>query len=397
MSARPREIIAVPAASPLARVLEYRKTGSRPVVAAFVWSRIALILAAYAVSFMVPDPPRVNRWIYPLTRLAGWDGGHYLLLVRDGYLTNSADAIRFAFFPLWPLTIKAVHFLLPVIEPWVIGIILANLFSFGAVLAFRTLVLRESGSQSTANRAATYLALFPSSYVLSMVYAEGLFLLLTILFFSHLRRSNWEMAGLLGLLAGLCRAHAVFLTVGVAFEALSRWRAASTRRMRMQALACLSVAIGPVMGILHYARYVAFRTDDALFSLHVQKRVPGWKGEPRFFLNQILLHDIPDLWHNGVKQGFLLGLIVLLALATAIYACRRLPSAYSSYAIVSLAVATSAVNAASNDRYVLVLFPLFWALALLGRRSFFDAGYRAAAPLLLGMVAIASFMGRWVP
>jgi hypothetical protein len=85
------------------------------------------------------------------------------------------------------------------------------------------------------------------------------------------------------------------------------------------------------------------------------------------------------------------------ALGLFIYGLRAIALSFASYGLVGLAISTSAEKLSSADRYVLMLFPVFWILALLGRSRWFDTGYRTISPAVMASIAVMAWLGRWLP
>jgi hypothetical protein len=149
-----------------------------------------------------------------------WDTRWYDDLARLGYnLRGPNDYKNVAFFPLYPLLVRALHDVLAVgmrnvlgfspTDPWfppflVPGLIVSNLCSVAALCFFYALV-RLDYDRGTACRAVTLLALFPPSLYMFAAYSEGTFLLCAVAFFYALRLQRWRQAGLWGLLAAVTR------------------------------------------------------------------------------------------------------------------------------------------------------------------------------------------------
>src|SRR5207302_5233482 len=74
-----------------------------------------------------------------LTDLTKWDGDWYLSIARDGYphhlpeVAGKATASNIAFFPLYPLTIRAVHAVTPLSYKSA-AVVVANVFAATAVV-----------------------------------------------------------------------------------------------------------------------------------------------------------------------------------------------------------------------------------------------------------------------
>jgi len=101
--------------------------------------------------------------------LSRWDAGWYLEIARDGYRYEPGVPSNAAFFPLYPLLIRAVHalLLLPENDYWwlVIAIAISN-------VAYLLLLLTSRASSDGLWRGPP----FPHNY-LSFNFSDDLFLL----------------------------------------------------------------------------------------------------------------------------------------------------------------------------------------------------------------------------
>ena len=137
-----------------------------------------------------------------------------------------------AFFPLFPLSIRWLSDLTG-LTPLAAGITITTVTGLTAMVGVWVLV-RHYADQSSADRATLLVALFPGSFVLSMVYSEGFALTFLAFGLLALLQKRWLLAGLLGLLAS-------FTTpVALAFEVSCLWcayRELSTDRRNWRVLA----------------------------------------------------------------------------------------------------------------------------------------------------------------
>ena len=93
--------------------------------------------------------------------------------------------------------------------------------------------------------------------------------------------------------------------------------------------------------------------------------------------------------------------LALLLLFAVLFAAglRRFPLVYTLYAapqLAPIAVRTSGIALASTGRYVLVLFPVFVLLGLLGRRRRFHQLWLIGSVLFLGLFLYAFLSGRFI-
>jgi len=159
----------------------------------FLWSRIALWLAAsLAFLTLVPegdpatirrdDPNLISDLGFGTDVWARWDSYWFIEIARHGYDVDEQAA---AFYPLYPTLLAGLgrlflgHYVAA-------GIVISLLASAGAFVLLHGLAQRLVG-EDAAFRTILFLAVFPTSFFLSAVYSESLFLLTTVALLYHLR------------------------------------------------------------------------------------------------------------------------------------------------------------------------------------------------------------------
>ena len=377
----------------------------RVLLVAFGASRLLLVLATYVASWLGNVKEGSNLLRRPLFVLSSWDAAHYRHIAEFGYSTShevvfgTPEIDRVVFFPMWPIVERLGDTLSPSIGLLGTSLILANLIALAAMFRLRALLVRETGSNEIAERAAVYFAIFPSAYVLSMGYGDALFMLLTVVFWDFVRRRRWLLAAGIGVLAGLTRWQGALLAIPAFIEFITLLRernviGGAVRKAKGLLPAALAV-ISPAVGISLFFGFIYMLSGD--FFLSVKRMAqPQWKGEPGFFLLEAA-KKIREGVTVGVFQEAVLAVGVLLAFGLVIYGFRRLPFALSAYVLAGFVLGTASTRFGSTDRYMMLLFPMFWILAHLGNRKSFDVIYRTLSPGLLALLTVAVSMTRWIP
>jgi hypothetical protein len=175
------------------------------------------------------DPPGVTRgfgWLGDLLAapVARWDSDWFLVIARYGYRPDLAalgTATRQAYFPVYPLSIRAIGTLG---VPLVIAGVLVSLAAFALALygihrlttleLGRVKVIAEGPRASEAARLAVLVVAFsPMAFFFSAVYSESLFLALSVGLFWCARHGRWRWVALLGALAGATRSTGLVLAL----------------------------------------------------------------------------------------------------------------------------------------------------------------------------------------
>ncbi len=163
----------------------------------------------------------------------------YTAIATRGYAPTDLST---AFFPLYPLFIRALSSLLP-INGVAAGLLISSAAAFGAFALFYRLVCAEAG-QNVARRALIYLAVFPTAFFLFAAYTESLFLFLVLAAWWCARNRHWEWAGLFGGLVALTRAQGALIALPLAAIYWTQWRAGEAPWYRTFNLATPVIALG---------------------------------------------------------------------------------------------------------------------------------------------------------
>lgn len=224
------------------------------------WSGISLSwLARPSKGELGPSPTRL---LEPLVR---WDSLYYLYIAREGYPPREPPAPKYeiAFFPLYPLLVRAVDRGLR--DVFWSAVIVSNLCAFLAGLVFLRYATAIS-SPSAGRRSALLLLASPGAHFFSLPYTEGLFVLLMVCGLLALERERPLVAGMVATMATATRAAGVVLTL---LLAVSAWN----RRADLRACARRTIAaLGSLSGIGAFSFYCWRRYGDALVFVHIQHR-----------------------------------------------------------------------------------------------------------------------------
>jgi hypothetical protein len=364
--------------------------GARTTLAADLWAVLPAWVTArllVALGFWLADAQieHLGLEVVPAPRQQGllfWDGAFYHDIARGGYGSLEPEALRF--FPLYPIVGRLLSPLAGGRED-VALVLVANLAAIVAAVLLRRLVLHERADVALADRAAWLLLLVPPAFVLSFAYSEALFLVFAIGTVLALRREQWWLVGLLGLLAAATRPVGLILVVPMLVEWWQRGRPVRP--------AVIAAFAGPVAGTACFLAYSAARFDTWLEPFRAQSSFRGDMIDPV----SRLARGIGDLIGDEALGDGLHLPFALIAIGLLVVVARRWPLSYTALAGVLIVVALAAENLNSLERYLLVAFPLVLALADL------TAGQRAERVALAvcggGTLALTSLalLGVYVP
>lgn len=339
---------------------------------------LALMTRGNPIFDYVPDMPWLSMW-------ARWDAEYYVSIAVDGYSFDPSRYSNISFFPLYPLLVRLGTLALGRTDPQtvaLVGVVVSNLALLIALLYLAVLVGRDFGV-GVARRAVLYVLVFPTTFFLSAVYAESLFLATVIATIYHARRGEWYRAGVVGCLAALTRPFGILLLIPMALEMLQQ-------RPALRFLP--SLALIPA-GTAAFFGYLWWRFGDPLLYLKGNSAwgrdvAAPWDTLSSFIRGPIVFFGWP---HSVLDFTFLVGLAVL-----AVLAWRRLPRSYAAFATAALLFSASTDLWVSTPRHALALFPVIILLAVWGERRQFHWGWLAVS-IVVAVALMARFAsGHWV-
>ena len=368
----------------------------RDVALAFLATRAMLVIVGVMAEFLLPRRQFRFMWEASPNALiniwSSWDAYHYVGIASEGYSYAPRTESNVAFFPLYPMLLR-LGGLLSGRRDWeglaAVGVLVSNLALVAAVVGLALLV-RLDFDRATAARTVLYLLAFPGSLFLSAVYADSVFLALTVGAFYCARSERWWIAGVLAAGAALTRPQGVLLVVPLLIEYLAQ-RGPTRRALRPEVLA---LGLAPA-ALLAYFLYLGSRFGNPLVAMEVQVRwgraltVP-WEA----FLEYL---TAPVVAHAGGGSRSLVDLaFTVLLLALAVVSWRLLRPSYAAFCTVTLLALFASGSLMSMVRFGVSLFPLFIVLAIAGRRRWFDRTYLVTSTGLAGLFMALFAQWYWV-
>ena len=293
--------------------------------------------------------------------LSTWDGFWYLEIVRNGYPASVPDGVtyfvpeaRAAFFPVFPLITRFADVVLPG-GPATAGIIV-NLILGGLAVVMIGVLARTLWDDQVATTAMVLVALFPGSFVLSMVYSEATMIVLAAGTMIALARHRWWLAAGLGLLTTATRPNGLAVVLaGLAciwmlrLDRAQRWRAAVATAVMPLGFIAVIAFIGSTAG----ERWVWFRVQreawDEGFSF-------GWSTVR--FVGEWLASPL-----GSPTRALTVASVIVIAIGlTAMWRTRTSP-VLGAYTLGVVALMLSPATVTARPRFVLTAFGLIVAAA----------------------------------
>lgn len=429
---------------------------SRLIVLAGFWAAghpawVNTVLCGYRFLFNSPSPSGSPFAIHPFsleptsrtfTDFAKmWDGFWYLDISQYGYAYDGTTQHQsITFYPLYPWLSKGFSVLLTGLglqsEQAILlsGLILSNLLFLIAIWMLFSLVRQKSG-RPTAWVSILLLSLYPGSLFCSLFLTESLFLALAISFFLALERRHYLLAVLLSWPACLTRFNGVSLAMsmiahlwGQVLKTPYKWLALAALTgvflyplylwwglgdpwlyLKMHANYRGQLPIAKLSGLLlvfAIAWILGGKKDNTSAewkSLHkIREAAPGFlclSCAAFYVLSFINLLGWPGPWQRAqhVLPIHLGPVLAATAFGLIVFGWYRhkLEPAYKTYVALNLFPLLFAGTFFSNHRYLILIFPIFWALAGGLERSIISAALCCTlfALLLFGLTVLYAAMG----
>ena len=303
----------------------------------------------------LPDPGLHNVF----TAWERHDALWYLRIAESGYSPGDGSA---AFFPLFPMSIRAVSWTLGG-HPFAAAMLVSNL-AFAAALCVLYLLTAEERSVDTARTTVLLVAAGPASLFFYAPYTEPLFLLFALVALRGARRGSWVVAGGAAALAALTRSIGLVVPAAIAVEAVQQ-RLEGRRRGSL--VRGLSAAAAGAAGAATYLLYWQLKGDDWLAPLRQQATWQRRFQPPWETLFDATARAVRYLGEPNGGYWLIDWLLVVPVVAAAVYVVFRYRPAYAVFVIAGLLIPLSYVfeprPLMSMPRFVLPLFPAFWAIA----------------------------------
>ncbi len=365
---------------------------ARDVLLPFALTRAALVAVAwfafqFGQSWSYPRPLAAARGFSYTRQLwldvwGRWDTIWYLDLAAWGYKPTGPLAraqSNIAFFPGYPLLVRAAHALLP--SAWqgelgrfAVAVALSNLLAVAGLALVHAYVRERFSDPVLARRTVLYLLAFPAGFFLSCAYSEALFLCCCAGAFLASARHRFWLAGLAAAAASLTRPAGVLLAIPLAFHLLES-RGWDPRRAWPQLLALLL----PPLALAGHAANLWHVTGDPLALFHAQAAWGRHLTSPwrTVFFPEGYDPKMGPLEHAGLG----------LFLALGVWLLARRHWAGGAFTLLSLVPIVTSGTLMSSLRFLCVLFPAFVALAKVCEREAADR----SVLMLFGMGQAALF------
>jgi hypothetical protein len=299
---------------------------------------------------------------------ARYDAGWYHGIASQGYVYGAGGRNNLAFFPLYPMLMRAGGKLLGARqEDFYFAGIVVSWMAFAAAMLLLYQLARLDVDERAAVRAVLYAAIFPFAYFFGMVYSESLFLFSLVAATYAFRTKRWAWGAFAGAALTATRVTGVMALPGLAWIA---WRAAG-EKPRDRAIAVLAAA-GCLLGIGIYCAY-NYAVSGTPFAWY--DAITHWNYAPGqnpltmlLAVTRALVTRPFEYLHEPMAPYDTLNTLAALgALALVPLVAVRLGTGYALIVLGGMLLPLSSGQLEGLGRYASVQFPIAIALASLRR------------------------------
>lgn len=313
--------------------------------------------------WLVHDSPLLSVWGH-------WDSNWYLKIAHGGYL--AADRFGLVFFPLFPLMARAARTIFG--GDLFIGGLVVNNLALVVTLWYLYKFCCERWGRDVAVRAAKYMIIFPTSFYLSGYLSESLFIMLSVMIFYYAYKRWWLITGPLAGLLAISRPVGVLIMAPLLLLYLQEhWQTTRMQRVRdLLNLSWIPVAFGAFVLLqwqLTKEWFVLARLEELGWHRHFIDPISTFRLGLVNFTNHFLL-----------AAGLTPYLLLLLVR-------KQIGAPLLTWGIVAMlpALLTGLVGL---PRYIVSVFPMYIALALLTHRRKVDEVFTTTFALCQGVLML---------
>lgn len=337
---------------------------------------VAVILIAILSFSTLPHSGKFsdNFW----ESFGNWDGGHFLGIAEQGY----NEKFQYAFFPLYPLAIRAVS---EITQNYLVAAVLISIVStfLGLNILYKLVVM--DFDKKIAEKVVLALLFFPTSFFLLSAYSEGLFFFLVVLTFYFLRQNKlfWAtvFAGLSSAtrLAGLAVVAGLLIEIGIKQGiTYKNWY----------------VLLSP-LGFLLYCIYLYSQTGDPFYFYTAENHWQRTLTNPGVGFWETL-KTVSSKGIIGENFKIFLDLIfAVFGMGFVLRAFRFLSPGLSVYSLFSISLPLFTPTLSSMPRFLLVIFPIFILMALT-KNYYLQLIFQIIFLMLLSIFTALFITGYWV-
>ena len=324
-------------------------------------------------------------------RLAAWDGGWYILAAQHGWphaVPLSAGFPAFstlAFFPAFPLSIRAVHALG---LGWIAAGFLTSLVFQVAMVILLWQLVKEVWGESVADRGMMLFLFSPGALALALIYSEPMLFAAAAACLLALRRRWWVIAGLSAAVGTAVR------PVGVALIACCIWEAVRAIRSDRDWSSLAAPVLAP-LGIASWMGYLWAHTGSPFIWSKAEK---AWDDtfDPLTLIKRYFFHEVTHTGQHLPRFLPVTGAVFCIAALVLLWKAKG-PAMLVVYSAVVVFIAASSKIVGLRPRLVETAFPLVLVFGYWLKGTVYTVVLACSGAVLGGLLFLTLVSPRFIP
>jgi hypothetical protein len=360
-------------------------------------SRVATFFVLF-VSHYVPSSGKGTVTVvggigggHHLDRLAAWDGGWYIAAAQHGWphaVPSSGGFPSFstlAFFPGFPLTIRAVHVFG---ISWLLSGFMAALACQIVMVILMWQLFKEIWGEHVADRGMLLFLFVPGAVAFSLIYSEPMLFAAAAACLLALRRRWWLVAGVSAAVGAAVR------PVGAALIVCCIWESIKVIRSERRWSSIVAPLLAPV-GLLGWMGYLWAHTGDPFIWSKAEK---AWDDsfDPLTLIKRFVSHQVT---HTGQRLPHYLpvaGAVFCIVALILLYKAKA-PASLFVYSAVVVFIAASSKIVNLRPRLVETAFPLVVVFGYWLKDTLFSVVLACSGVALGGLLFLTLVSPKFIP
>ncbi|MEI6533647.1 MAG: hypothetical protein WCO06_07490 [Candidatus Roizmanbacteria bacterium] len=357
-------------------------------ISEIVLAFFASLSVPYAGNFIYKHILGEYGFPYWLASFTNFDGVHYILIARQGYLEYSQ-----AFFPVYPLLIR---YLAPIFlnNHMIVALVISYTSLFIALIILKKYLKEISFSASQTFWFIAFLLTFPTSYYFGAIYTESVFLLTFVSTLYFLEKKNFAGAMVCAILTALTRLIGIFLIIPILFyflnivlnehknsiKTISQFFLRSYKWFLKNKLS-LIVILSPILGFAIYAGYLFYTHGDPFYFYTSQPKFGANRSTHLIFFPQVIYRYVRIFMTAQFNIQYCIAFLELISFIFAISCIGYelfvvfktknwfVPrSGIALFSLISIILPTLTGTFSSMPRYTLMSFSTFFVISTMKNR-----------------------------
>lgn len=290
------------------------------------------------------------------------DAIHYTHIAEFGYQSAGDAANKIVFYPLYPLLVKMLWF---VVRNYAVAGVIISQVCFGIASIFLYKLTSIEFSKSKAYGAVACMIVYPFSVFTFGIFTEGLFLMLTIMSLYYIRKHNWVLAGIIGFFAALTRMQGMLLIAPALYEYLVEFRKIENvswrKKIKWKDFTIFCIPLGFIVYL-----FINKIVQGDFFSFIAHEEAPPWYQTTKW-MNENIAKDYNMALENPYLSYVIYWVQVFLfffAIACLFYGIKKkLRTSYIVFGGIYTCVSFLASWMISGGRYMMGFIPFYLLFA----------------------------------